>query len=58
VPIAARKRGREETFKCLFASKIRGTFFEERGDAFAEIVGFAGFDLAFVFEGELSGEIV
>ena len=35
----------------LFASEIRRAFFEKGSDAFPKIVGFARFDLAFVFEG-------
>ena len=42
----------------LFTCKIRRAFFKKGGDAFFEIVGFAGFDLAFVFEFELLSEAV
>lgn len=39
----------------LMSREVRRTFFKECGNAFLEIVGPAGFDLAFGFEVELLG---
>ncbi len=58
--LLARTNGKQDACPpvSLFPGKRGRAFVEEGGDAFAEIVGFTRFDLAFVFEGELGGEIV
>ena len=37
----------------LFASEIRRAFFEKGSDAFLKVIGFARFDLAFMFQSKL-----